>query len=447
MGASLSVFGILRLGASLSVIECAFLGASLSLRSLARLGASVSVLGAARLGASLSVLDFLHLGSSLSLRGCARLGATLSVLDFVRLGASLSLRSVLRLGSSLSLIGAVRVGASLAVMDFLHLGSSLALRSCSRLGSSVSLFGYALFGSSLAVLDMAKLGSSLSIRSLCRIGSSLSVFGGSRIGSSLSVFGLANFGDNLSIRGALRLGGNNKISSGMTDTDNTYARFQDTEVDFTVNGARKLSMTETQGVLHGTWVADTALIFSDRRLKTSIEPLHRTLIAHHRKHKYPSGGEQRSGATNMIRKGSASGRATSMPQRQEESVNSLLRELRPVSFHMKQGVEAKYLKFGFIAQEVESVFPNLVHTGQDGMKAIAMQDLIAVLTLALQTVQNQMEAQNARIEHLERGDPKEMNARFERLEQAQNTRIERLERLILSAFPSPVQTTQGADVV
>ncbi|CAK9064734.1 Vacuolar protein sorting-associated protein 28-like 2 [Durusdinium trenchii] len=36
-------------------------------------------------------------------------------------------------------------------------------------------------------------------------------------------------------------------------------------------------------------------------------------------------------------------------------------ELRPVSFQLKRGAEAKYLKFGFIAQELETVFPNLEH--------------------------------------------------------------------------------------
>jgi len=91
-------------------------------------------------------------------------------------------------------------------------------------------------------------------------------------------------------------------------------------------------------------------------------------------------------------------------------VGWLLRELRPVSFKLKRGPEAKYLKFGFIAQELETVFPNLVRTmGEEQTKAVATQDLIAVLTLALQTLQRQleeqtreMEAQQARLERLER---------------------------------------------
>lgn len=76
-----------------------------------------------------------------------------------------------------------------------------------------------------------------------------------------------------------------------------------------------------------------------------------------------------------------------------------MRELRPVSFKLKSGPEAKYLKFGFIAQELETIFPNLVRNiggeegKEEGTKAIASQDLIAVLTLALQSLQKDMDKQ------------------------------------------------------
>lgn len=95
----------------------------------------------------------------------------------------------------------------------------------------------------------------------------------------------------------------------------------------------------------------------------------------------------------------------------EPPVGWLLRELRPVSFFLKRGPEAKYLKFGFVAQELESVFPNLVRTtGPDDAKAIASQDLIAVLTLALQMLQKDLEEQR-RQQH-------ELLSRMARLEQA-----------------------------
>jgi len=93
----------------------------------------------------------------------------------------------------------------------------------------------------------------------------------------------------------------------------------------------------------------------------------------------------------------------------EAPASWLLRELRPVSFHLKRGPEAKYLKFGFIAQELETVFPNLVRkVGEEETLGVASQDLIAVLTLALQGLQKElqdvrteMEEQRSRMKRLE----------------------------------------------
>merc|ERR1719213_729977 len=95
--------------------------------------------------------------------------------------------------------------------------------------------------------------------------------------------------------------------------------------------------------------------------------------------------------------GGASTAAASAGGRQRDpSIGWLLRELRPVSFHLKRGPEAKYLKFGFVAQELEGIFPNLVRTvGKEETKAVASQDLIAVLTLALQTLQTELQEQRA----------------------------------------------------
>jgi len=59
----------------------------------------------------------------------------------------------------------------------------------------------------------------------------------------------------------------------------------------------------------------------------------------------------------------------------------VLRELRPVSFRLKTGPEAKYLKFGFIAQELAHVFPDLVRADPtSGIQQVVYQDMIAVLT-------------------------------------------------------------------
>merc|ERR1719329_1492101 len=86
-------------------------------------------------------------------------------------------------------------------------------------------------------------------------------------------------------------------------------------------------------------------------------------------------------------------------RQQDSSINWLLRELRPVSFHLKRGPEAKYLKFGFIAQELETVFPNLVRKSPDDETlSVASQDLIAVLTLGIQNLQRNFEDLRSRFE-------------------------------------------------
>merc|ERR1712085_46836 len=68
-------------------------------------------------------------------------------------------------------------------------------------------------------------------------------------------------------------------------------------------------------------------------------------------------------------------------------VSAVLRELRPVSFKMKrQGVESKYSHYGVIAQELEEVLPDLVHINSQGMRSVRYTDLIAVLTLGVQSL-------------------------------------------------------------
>eukprot|EP00932_Pfiesteria_piscicida_P018923 SRR837773.5764.p1 GENE.SRR837773.5764~~SRR837773.5764.p1 ORF type:complete len:342 (+),score=81.47 SRR837773.5764:462-1487(+) len=325
----------------------------------------------------MSVRSFARMGSALSLFGLTRLGSSFSVLDSSALGSSLSLRSCGRLGSGLSLFGRIRLGSSLSQLDFGHLGSSMSLRSLARFGSSLSVFKCARFGSSFSVLDIGHLGSSLSLRSFARFGSSLSIFGAARFGSSLSVLDFVQLGSSLSVGTIM----SNTMKYAKTDT---YAQFASSKIEFYVSNTRSLQVTSTGGTLHGAWSSDATVTTSDRRLKKNIEPLYRTI------------------AQQAVQRGGS--------QQSQQPVNWLLRELRPVSFNLKHGPEAKYLKFGFIAQELETVFPNLVRTVENtDTKAVASQDLIAVLTLALQTLQKdfddarrELEEQRERLARLER---------------------------------------------
>lgn len=49
-------------------------------------------------------------------------------------------------------------------------------------------------------------------------------------------------------------------------------------------------------------------------------------------------------------------------------------------------------KYGFIAQELEEIFPNVVYTMSDGEKGIAYQELIPILVSAIQELQGEIDA-------------------------------------------------------
>lgn len=235
----------------------------------------------------------------------------------------------------------------------------------------------------MSLLDVGKMGSSLSLRSFPRFGSSLSIFGSVIFGSRLSVLDYTSLGSSLSVETIMT----SIIKRHPLDPTEvqSYIKFDDDHnIEMYAIGNRGLTVKETGGVLHGAWSADGTVTTSDRRLKKNIEPLYRTLAQH-------------------------ADKAAQGAKPKEAPVGWLLRELRPVSFNLKHGPEAKYLKFGFIAQELETVFPNLIRTAEDNnSKAVASQDLIALLTLALQTLQKdfddarrELEEQSSRLSRLE----------------------------------------------
>jgi len=329
----------------------------------------------------------------LSLFGMSNLGASLSVLDCIRLGSSLSLRSFSRLGSTFS------------VLDCANLGASMSLRSLARIGSAFSLIGFTRFGSSLSVLDVVHLGSSLSLRSLARLGSAMAVVDFTHLGSSLSIRGIARFGDKIQACSKLVFTSPNNY---------IYETDSDAKVGFYVNNARAMSITSAGGTLHGTWTADGTISTSDRTLKENIKPLQETL-------------RQQAFWKDKQKKSASISPATGAPGAKGPSVASwLLRQLRPVSYNFKKGNEAKYLRFGFIADEMEQILPQVVHelpnqpepeVGPDGEKAppkkgIVYTDLIAVLTtvvkdfnMQLKGLQSRMTTAEQELEHLDDEDP------------------------------------------
>lgn len=186
----------------------------------------------------------------------------------------------------------------------------------------------------MAVLDVVSLGSSLALRSFLRVGSSISLLGAYHFPSADTYIGYNSVAYSLEAH---------------------------------VNAQRTISLLSTPpgGILHGLWKADTILSTSDERLKKDVQDLEHVLAR-------PSGSF-----------------------RQDDVGSWVLRELRPVAFRFKDSPEAKHesisapLRFGFLAQDLERIMPDLVRTsagaadGSEQLKSVVYQDIIAVLAVAM----------------------------------------------------------------
>jgi hypothetical protein len=88
-------------------------------------------------------------------------------------------------------------------------------------------------------------------------------------------------------------------------------------------------------------------------------------------------------------------------------LHDLLEALRPVSFTLTTD-EDQRKRFGFIAQELEDILPNIVVTNggynetEPGTKSVLYQDLIAVLTAVVQEQQDTIFRLTDKISRLER---------------------------------------------
>ena len=124
-------------------------------------------------------------------------------------------------------------------------------------------------------------------------------------------------------------------------------------------GEAAITVTDSGGRLHGIWHSDFDVATSDRRLKKNIMPLSMEFAS------------------------------------RPESRGKVIDQLRPVSFEMIDDSQER-TRYGFIAQELEKVMPSLVVTSDGdsdgvGTKAVMYQDLIAILTMALQEQQDEIE--------------------------------------------------------
>jgi hypothetical protein len=215
----------------------------------------------------------------------------------------------------------------------------------------------------------------------------------------MSMRALARLGATLSIAGNVRIGSGDsdgekviQLGTGANGAGNTYLDYDtDHVLTLRVNNARSATFESDGGILHGSWNVEAAIVTSDRRLKTNIEPLQRTLrevVASTSEKKAPAGTQVTTGSQgSSVAKG--------------DGALWLLRQLRPVSYSFRKGADSKHMRFGFIADELESVVPQVVRRPGDrevtDQKAVVYQDLIALLASASQSQQSVIEKQQGEV--------------------------------------------------
>lgn len=153
--------------------------------------------------------------------------------------------------------------------------------------------------------------------------------------------------------------------------------------------------------------AETVVTASDRRLKRSIVPLYHSLLGRRAEAvrldpELTNSNGLRQGRSAQKEENGAGVRAS---KQRRSAAAWLLRELRPVSFRFRadgQGEakgETTEIRFGFVAQELERVLPDLVRQksepGADNQRYVAYQDFIAMLTLSAQAQQDRLNAYEA----------------------------------------------------
>ena len=70
---------------------------------------------------------------------------------------------------------------------------------------------------------------------------------------------------------------------------------------------------------------------------------------------------------------------------------SVVSKLRGVNYFWKDENRETSKQVGFIAQEVEKVLPEVVHTNEDGIKSLAYQNMVPVLVEAIKELKAEID--------------------------------------------------------
>jgi hypothetical protein len=379
----ISVLGRSFFDDSVSILKDLSLGSTM--RSLAgdeiRISAGFSIAG------NLKVEQWASISGSSAISGNVRTGS-ISVHGVTILGSVLSVSDMARLESDLQ-VNNEAVIRDLSVLGKTHLNSNLSA------GGPFYCFDEFYVGESIVVGDSLSVNSNVQVGRILSVDSNLAVGGSFSVGvcatiasGCMSVTGSALLGTILSVHDGAFVNGDLRIESTLLTREGVsiQGNLQFGSV-FTIGAGGSVFISGDAntgtGYLHGVWISETPVTTSDLRFKKNIVPLVKEL-------------SQR----------------TSEIKNATEIVNAL----RPVAFSMDSLVAER--RYGFIAQELEKLVPDLViSTNDTDTKGILYQDIIALLVGAFQErmieeeatseqlrlVQNELQrarAQNRQLEEL-----------------------------------------------
>ncbi|MFA6422662.1 MAG: tail fiber domain-containing protein [Candidatus Buchananbacteria bacterium] len=98
--------------------------------------------------------------------------------------------------------------------------------------------------------------------------------------------------------------------------------------------------------------------------------------------------------------------ACSSDERLKTNINAVanalgtIRQLKPVTFDWIKGDSTTPLQYGFIAQDVKKILPDMVSTGDDGYLSLSMTEILPVLTGAIKDLDVQVANQQTQLDLL-----------------------------------------------
>ncbi|KYG70328.1 cell wall anchor protein [Bdellovibrio bacteriovorus] len=113
-------------------------------------------------------------------------------------------------------------------------------------------------------------------------------------------------------------------------------------------------------------------------------------------------------------------------QTMPEELNKIL-QIRPVTYHWKEESRSKEKQIGFIAQEVEKIYPELVQNNRDGNKSVAYSNFVAPIIKALQEFYAQWSNHSQKIDR-EIASIQEENSSLKRHVQQTQQELERVKK-------------------